>query len=122
MKFLLDENFPKSATRLLLDLGHEVIDFRQAGKPGDDDSAVFQMAVDESAVILTTDRDFFHTLPALYDGHPGVVVVALRQPNRAAILGRLRWLLEALPLDKLRGRAIQLRDSTWLVLPPMSES
>jgi hypothetical protein len=39
MKFLLDENFPKSAEKLLLDCGHEVVDIRGTTQQGINDRA-----------------------------------------------------------------------------------
>jgi predicted nuclease of predicted toxin-antitoxin system len=66
MNFLLDENFPKSARAVLESAGHEVLDFRSLGIIGSPDEAVVRMALEKSAAILTTDRDFFHTLGRQY--------------------------------------------------------
>ena len=89
MKFFLDENFPKAAHPLLKNLGHEIFDLRGTSREGSADTKIFQEAQDCEAVFLTTDRDFFHTVPHLYPQHEGVVVIALRQPNRANILDKL---------------------------------
>jgi predicted nuclease of predicted toxin-antitoxin system len=75
-----------SAPLLLRDRGHSVIDLRETGNEGADDTFVFEMAQERQATLLTTDRDFYHTVPHLYAGHYGVVVVALRQPNRRNIV------------------------------------
>ena len=37
MKFLLDENFPRSAADLILECGHSVVPFDEACNFGDDD-------------------------------------------------------------------------------------
>jgi predicted nuclease of predicted toxin-antitoxin system len=108
MKFLLDENFPKAATAILTASGHEVSDFRGTAEEGMGDSEVFQKAQGLGAILLTTDRDFFHTIPLL------------RQPNRAGILSRLEWLLGHVPESAFRNRAFQLRDKTWLAFPPVA--
>lgn len=60
---------------------------------GASDIELFGCAQEKSAILLTTDRDFFHTVPTLFDTHHGVIVIALRQPSRAAILSKLEWLL-----------------------------
>ena len=73
------------------------------------------------AVLLTTDRDFFHTLRHQYPNHAGLVVIALNQPNRAAILGRLQWFLETIDAKHFTRRAFQLRDKTWVAQPPLPE-
>ena len=58
MKFLLDENFPKSVAWGLKEKGHEVLDLRSVGLLGASDTVVAEMAINEGAMILTTDRDF----------------------------------------------------------------
>jgi predicted nuclease of predicted toxin-antitoxin system len=104
---------------MLASAGHEVTDFRGSLEEGMDDSLVFQKAQGLGAILLTTDRDFFHTIPLLYPEHAGVVVVALRQPNRAGIISRLEWLLSHVPESAFKNRAFQLRDKTWLAFPPV---
>ena len=81
MKFLLDGNFPKAAIDLLESAGHQVFDFRGTGDQGIEDCDVFRKAQDHAAILLTTDRDFFDTVPHHFDSHCGVIVIALRQPN-----------------------------------------
>ena len=119
MNFLLDENFPRTARPILEALGHQVYDLRQEGVRGSSDEMILRMAAEKSAVILSTDRDFFHTLGRRDPSHSGIVVIALRQPNRAAIIKRLEWFLDHMNVDWLPGRIFQLRDQTWMVYPPL---
>ena len=118
MNFLFDENFPKAARVVLEKAGHEVFDFRRIGVIGSPDEAIVRTALEKSAVILTTDRDFFHTLGRQYPEHHGIIVIALRQPTRHSIIGRLEWFLEHIEIGNLAGRTFQLRDRTWMVYPP----
>ncbi len=99
-----------------------MVDFRDIGEHGAADSILVELAREIAAVILTTDRDYYHTLPHQFPDHAGVIVIAVKQPNRAAILERLEWLLQHVDGDQLRGRAIQLRDKTWIARPPLQES
>lgn len=117
MTFLLDENFPRAARAFLEGSGHAVHDIRLLGMRGADDSRVIAAAQELKAVILTTDRDFFHTLPHMFPNHYGVVVVALRQPSRVNILERLAWFLTNVSARHLQRRAFQLRDKTWVAFP-----
>jgi predicted nuclease of predicted toxin-antitoxin system len=94
VRFLLDENFPRSVATALLERGHEAVDLRSIGLLGASDTVVAEKAIEADAVILTTDRDFFHTFPNLYAEHSGVVVIALRQPSRGRITERLEWFLD----------------------------
>jgi len=109
MKFLLDENFPRSAADLILECGHSVVPFDEACNFGDDDETVFTIAQRLGASILTSDRDFYHTMPLLHPTHGGIVVVALSQPNRVAILSRLKWFMENVE-EPLANRVFILRD------------
>lgn len=121
MRFLLDENFPKAVISLLEGMGHEVDDFRQIGSVGAPDGEIVRLARERSAVILTTDRDFFHTLGRDLPSHCGIIVVALKQPTRAAILSRVEWFIEDIGLHRIGGRVFQLRDRAWMVYPPFDE-
>jgi predicted nuclease of predicted toxin-antitoxin system len=62
MTFLLDENFPKAAGAMLAGRSHEILDFRGSVDEGMPDTEVFKMAQAATAVLLATDRDFFHTI------------------------------------------------------------
>jgi predicted nuclease of predicted toxin-antitoxin system len=117
MKFFLDENFPKTAFDVLLRFGHEAIDIRGTQNEGAEDITIFDLAQEQQATFLTTDRDFFHTVPHLYKHHFGVVVIALRQPNRHNILGRLEWFLDNFGDTSLENRIFQLRDQTYVTYP-----
>ena len=120
MNFLLDENFPKSASDFLKDAGHSAFRVLELAEQGIDDESVFGLAQRKRAVLLTTDRDFFHTIPWLFAEHHGVIVFALKQPNRAAILLKLGWILEKLPPGDFYNRVFHLRDKTWIAIPPFS--
>lgn len=122
MRFFLDENFPKAAARLLIALGHEVDDIRGTDREGADDDSIFGMAQARGAVFLTTDRDFFHTVPHTEPRHRGVVVIALRQPNRERILSRISWFMEHFGESDLRNRVFELRDRTFVVFPTSASS
>lgn len=109
MRILLDENFPKSAADVIAAAGHEVISFAGVCEFGADDEEVFDRAQKLGAVILTSDRDFYHTMPLIHPEHYGIIVVALRQPNRKAILTRLQWFFENFD-GPMADRVFILRD------------
>ena len=117
MKFFFDENFPKAARDMLVGAGHECFDPRGTDLEGVADFILVEEARKIGAVILTTDRDFFHTLGCQYPDHAGIVVIALKQPSRVAILDRLEWFLNHIAEEDIAGHAFQLRDKTWLVRP-----
>jgi len=55
MNFFLDENFPKSAVKLLSERDHTVFDIRSTAKEGATDDPIFKMAQDSQSIFLTTD-------------------------------------------------------------------
>ena len=114
MKFLLDENFPKAAQQLLRTHGSQVYDIRGTPHEGADDESVFSIAQERGAVLLTTDRDFFHTVPHVFPQHHGVVVIALRQPNRQNLLARLEWFLRHFGSEDIHDKVFELRDRTYV--------
>jgi len=90
VRFFLDENFPRAAVGELTAAGHacsRALDHFPAGTTDDD---LFAKAQELCAIFVTTDRDFFHTVPWLHNHHAGVIAITLAQPNRAALLARLR--------------------------------
>jgi len=115
MNFFLDENIPKSAGEYLLTIGHKVFDIRATVNEGLSDIKIFELAQNQKAILLTTDRDFFHTVPHLFENHCGVIVIALRQPNRQGILEKLIWAIENLELHNLANKVVLLRDRRYSI-------
>jgi predicted nuclease of predicted toxin-antitoxin system len=110
MIFLLDENFPKPAARVLADRGHSVPDIRATQRRGAGDDAIFRLAQQRGAVFLTTDKDFFHTVPLAFPKHSGSIVIASAQPNRSAILAKLDVALDYIERCGIANRSVLLTD------------
>ena len=115
MNFLFDENFPKAAGQLLLRLGHHVIDIRGTDTQGADDQQLFDIAQEHKAILLTTDLDFYHTIPWQRPTHHGVIVIALKQPNRSAIMSRLRWAIAHELTADITDSVVLIRDNTYRI-------
>jgi len=86
------------------------------------DRDIFAEAQRCAAVFLTTDRDFFHTIPHLHEKHAGIIVIALLQPNRSAIIEKLSWPLNRLQPEQFKNRTVQLRDQSWIAVPPLDQA
>lgn len=115
MNFFLDENFPKKAEEFLHSLGHKTFSIQTKTLEGMDDMSIFQLAQKEKAIFLTTDKDFFHTIPFLINKHYGIIVIALSLPNRSRILEKLKWAVENLELNNFSNKVVLLRDKTYTV-------
>ncbi len=109
MKFFLDENFPRSALTLLESSGHSATHALPTFPPGTHDEKLFAHAQEQNAIFVTTDKDFFHTIPLRFRKHHGAIVITLRKPNRADLLKRLT---DALGLLGDRN----LENTVWLVM------
>ena len=108
MKFFLDENFPRPALIPLQAGGHPATHALDIFPPGTADDTLFAHAQQEGAVFISTDRDFFHTVPLGFAHHYGVLVITLRRPNRAELLRRLSDALAVLG-------ARSLVNTVWLI-------
>lgn len=122
MKFFLDENFSKLVIEYLTELGHEVIDSRDVGLISAEDWQIFEFAQEQEAVLLTTDRDFYHRVAFGYSEHCGVIVVNLRQPNKKAIFERFKWAVEHNFLDSIENTVVLLRDKTYRTISTKEEN
>jgi len=67
-KFLIDEDMPRSTTKLLKDKGFIVFDVRDCGLKGKSEEEIFRFAQQEKAVILTADIIFCVFLLAVIQG------------------------------------------------------
>ncbi|MGE5679816.1 MAG: DUF5615 family PIN-like protein [Bacillota bacterium] len=118
MKFFLDENFPKSSGNLLLELGHEAFDIRGTEHEGADDEMIFTFAQQKEAIFLTTDRDFFHTIPYLHSKHFGIIVFNFSQPNRFNIREKLELVLKNIDLENFDSKVLLLTDTRYTLVEP----
>jgi len=55
LKFVIDEDMPRSTSKVLIDRGFEVFDVRDCGLRGKSDKEIFEFAQKQGAVILTAD-------------------------------------------------------------------
>jgi len=108
MKFFLDENFPRTALSQLQSAGHSAVHALEIFPPGTADEQLFTHAQQEQAVFVTTDKDFYHTVPLAFPQHHGTIVITLRRANRNDLLRRLSDALIAL------GER-HLDNTVWLV-------
>lgn len=115
MIFFLDENFPKSAEDYLQPLGHQTFSTRSTDLEGIDDISIFTLALEKNAIFLTTDKDFFHTIPLQFKDHKGIIEIALKLPNRKSILEKLKWAMENLDMKIFSNKVILLHNSSYTI-------
>lgn len=102
MKIKLDENMPRRVETLLRARGHDVDTVHDEGRAGQPDASVGQAAIGASRILITLDRGF--PAPAvLPEGHPGVIVLKLRNQGVPSVVAALTNLLDNYNLDGLPG-------------------
>ena len=113
MNFFLDENFPKAATKFLERKNHVVFDIRSSEFEGADDLEIFEMAQKRKAIFLSTDKDFYHTIPFQFNEHFGIVIFTLRNPNRDKILRKLEYFLDNFEINNFRSKVVLFKDNHY---------
>ena len=66
MKFLIDEDVPRSTADTIRDLGYEVLDVRDVGLRGTPDKIILEKAIQDFMIIVTADVGF-SGLPIVLD-------------------------------------------------------
>lgn len=75
LKFVIDEDMPRSTARIPKARGYEVLDVRDCGLRGKSDEEVFKFAQKEKAIILTGDLGFGNLLRFPIGNHSGIIIV-----------------------------------------------
>ena len=94
-------------------MGHDVLDIRGTPDEGVSDELLLKKACEESRLLITTDRGF-----ASYRDreHYGILIIALRKPNRYKISKRVVEAMKRFSASRWRGLLVVMRDramSTW---------
>ena len=109
MKILVDENIPRMTVEGLRERGHDVRDIRGSSDQGLEDAALWDIAVRESRLLITTDKGFTEYRTT---SHNGILIVRLRQPNRLKIHQSVMRALDRFREAEWRGLLVVMRDAT----------
>jgi len=113
MEILVDENIPLVTVTQLREMGNNVIDIRNTPEEGLADETLWNKAIDEKRLLVTTDKGF-----ARYRDrdHHGILIVLLHKPNRNRISERVIEAVRQFSADQWPGLLVVMRDntmSTW---------
>lgn len=109
MRILVDENIPRLTVDSLRGLGHEVKDLRGTSLQGLPDPELWEIAIVEARLLVTTDKGFAAYRTA---AHCGILVVRLRQPNRQRINNAVMQALQRFQETEWPNRLVVVRDTT----------
>ena len=95
MRFLVDEDLPRSTDALLRKYGHEAADVRDIGLRGAKDCQIASYAQDEDLCLVTGDFDFSDIRNYPPEEYAGLIVLKLpRTANASFILDLLESFLQ----------------------------
>ena len=94
------------------DSGHDVKDVRGSAGQGMADPDLWQVALAEGRLLITTDRGFvqYRAVP-----HNGIIIVRLRQPNRYRIHSAAMLAFDRFKDSSWENRTAVVRDRTLSV-------
>ena len=88
LRFLIDEDVPRSTTRVLRDAGFDVINVHEAGLQGKRDDKVFEYAQSENRLLITCDMDFSNILKFPPSKNHGILVVRVPDSEPIDVFNR----------------------------------
>jgi predicted nuclease of predicted toxin-antitoxin system len=109
IKFVIDEDLPRSLTKILKIKGYEALDIRDHGLRSKSDEEIFEFACKESAVIVTGDMGFGNLLRFPTGSHFGIFIIHF--PNEVStpeLNTQIIKALNALIEEDFRGNLIIL--------------
>lgn len=107
LKFLVDEDLPRSTAKLLREMGYTAIDVRDCGLRGKSDEEIFKYAQEKDTIIITGDRGFGSITRFMPGSYPGIVVVNF--PNEISTMqlnAMIKIALNSLSEDDLKGNLV----------------
>jgi len=109
LKFVIDEDMPRSTARVLKANGIDTLDVRDYGLRGKNDEEIFTFAQENNAILLTGDLGFGNLLHFPVGSHAGIVIA--HYPNETISTELNNQILKAfmnLTEDDFKGNLIIL--------------
>jgi predicted nuclease of predicted toxin-antitoxin system len=88
LRFFIDEDVPRSTTRVLRDAGFDVINVHEAGLQRKNDDLVFAAAQREERLLITCDMGFSNILKFPPSENQGILVVRVPDSEPIAVFNR----------------------------------
>ena len=88
LKFVIDEDMPRSTVRVLKANGFDSLDIRDCGLRGKNDEEIFKFAQVNNAVLLTGDWGFGNLLHFPVGSHSGIFIAHFPNKISSSEIGR----------------------------------
>jgi predicted nuclease of predicted toxin-antitoxin system len=123
MRFLVDENLPRSTARVLRAANYEAADVREVGLRGRTDQDVFARAQELGAVPLTGDSDFANILRFPLGSHAGLNVCRIPDDvSLAALNAELLKAIRELQGEDLSGALVIVETGRVRIRRPVARN
>lgn len=103
MLIKLDENLPAVLTDVLAEFGHETDTVPQEGLAGRPDQDIWKAVMAAGRFLLTQDLDFSDLRQFIPGTHPGLLLIRLAHPSRAALVQRIYQILQTEDIETWKG-------------------
>lgn len=117
MRFKTDENLPAEVPSALLAAGHDSVSVRDQRLRGAADTAVASACQRERRAPITLDQDFADIRSYPPAAYAGLVVLRLRQQDKANVLDVLARLIPLFDTEPLVGRLWVVDESAVRIRP-----
>ena len=103
MRVKLDENPPTALVTVLRELGHDTDTVCSEGLRGEPDDAIWCGAQEAGRFLMTQDLDFGLIERASTRGHPGVLIVRLRDLTPTPVVAAIVDVFDRFPVHSWAG-------------------
>jgi len=109
MRFLVDEDLPRSLAGVFRSAGHEAFDVRDIGLRGHPDLEVFREAQQRGAVLVSGDRGFANILSHPPGSHAGILIAHFPNEIPTGTLNeQILGAIESLGEGEIRGNLVMI--------------
>jgi len=104
MNFKVDENLPLEVAEMLGQAGHDALTVHDQNLVGSSDQKLSSICQMEKRAVVTLDTDFADIRAYPPGQYAGLVVLRLRQQDKAYVLPVIARFIKALSTEELEGR------------------
>lgn len=106
MEFIVDAQLPPALARLMVAEGYQAKHLEDIGMQEAEDPDIWQYALENQAVIITKDEDFYHRFTQAPSKAPVIVWLRVLNCSKHALLDWFKPLLKDIVTDLEQGERI----------------
>ena len=111
MRFLADENIPKSLIGAIRRKGHSIMDLKEENLLGISDDQLIKIAKNEERIIITFDKDFSDLNHFPLKKHKGIVLLRYKDKSPQNVVNLFIYLLDSPAKEKFEDSLCEAYDN-----------